>query len=293
VTKSLAAKGWRVFYYGNFEGGTRERPEFWSTFDYRPRFGTNYAGLRNRMAVLSEAYSYLDFKTRVDVTDAFTREILGFVARNASLVRRLTRRADSERFKDGLRGAGLALNASAEPSNEPADILLGSVSRETDPATGITRTVAKDEHRPVAMRLKQVFQALRVGGAPDAYLIRIEGKTERLIALLELHGVLVERNTNGGGATFETFRVRSVRIAERSFQGHREVIAEGEWTPSTVFWQAGEHVRVTCRQPLARLVFELLEPESSDGAVTWNFLDEYLKDLPGNWPVVRAWNSEK
>src|SRR5260221_13991732 len=70
-----------TYYYGNFvhhlapeKGG--------STFDCRPRFGNNYAGLRNRFTILSEAYSYLDLRGRVEVTYEFLHEILGAVKSN-------------------------------------------------------------------------------------------------------------------------------------------------------------------------------------------------------------------
>ena len=84
---------WRTYYYGNFapeDGGGRESSRVdpanpgnvtWRTFDHRPRFGNNYAGLRNRIAILSEAYSYLDFKGRVDVTEDFVDEICKSVGR--------------------------------------------------------------------------------------------------------------------------------------------------------------------------------------------------------------------
>jgi hypothetical protein len=67
----LKTHNWRTYYYGNFapeDGGGRESSRVdpanpgnvtWRTFDHRPRFGNNYAGLRNRIAILSEAYSYL------------------------------------------------------------------------------------------------------------------------------------------------------------------------------------------------------------------------------------------
>jgi hypothetical protein len=31
-------------------------------------------------------------------------------------------------------------------------------------------------------------------------------------------------------------------------------------------------------QRLARLIFHLLEPTSDDGVITWNLVDEWLKD---------------
>ena len=91
----LKTHNWRTYYYGNFspeDGGGRESARVdpanpgnvtWRTFDHRPRFGNNYAGLRNRIAILSEAYSYLDFKGRVDVTEDFVEEIYKSVQANA------------------------------------------------------------------------------------------------------------------------------------------------------------------------------------------------------------------
>ena len=62
------------------EAQPADKPEtkIWRTFDHRPRFGNNYCGLRNRLTILSEAYSYLDFKGRVAVTEAFVEEIFKY-----------------------------------------------------------------------------------------------------------------------------------------------------------------------------------------------------------------------
>jgi hypothetical protein len=92
-TKTIKSKyGWDYYYYGNVGGGGRgegrggrggagggrgggqqDQPpaaaqpaaaglRTWGTFDHRPRFNNNYIGLRNRIALLSEAYSYLTFE---------------------------------------------------------------------------------------------------------------------------------------------------------------------------------------------------------------------------------------
>src|SRR5215203_3787809 len=94
----LKSHNWRTYYYGNFapeDGGGRESSRVdpanpgnttWRTFDHRPRFGNNYAGLRNRIAILSEAYSYLDFKGRVEVTEDFVEEIYKSVLANAKQI---------------------------------------------------------------------------------------------------------------------------------------------------------------------------------------------------------------
>ena len=102
----LKAHNWRTYDYGNFspeDGGGRENARIdpanpgnvtWRTFDHRPRFGNNYAGLRNRIAILSEAYSYLDFKGRVEVTEHFVEEIYRSVQANAKQIMTLTAQAD-------------------------------------------------------------------------------------------------------------------------------------------------------------------------------------------------------
>ncbi len=84
----------RTYDYGNFavaesleeelEGfGPDDTRKVWRTYDSRPRFGNNYMGLRNRIAILSEAYSYLSFERRVRATEAFVEEIMRFVAATA------------------------------------------------------------------------------------------------------------------------------------------------------------------------------------------------------------------
>jgi len=55
-----------------------------------------------------------------------------------------------------------------------------------------------------------------------------------------------------------------------------------------IAWRRGA-VRVATAQPLARLVTQLLDPESDDGVVTWNGLDAWL--APGKpVPIYRVVN---
>src|SRR5690606_35544140 len=56
---------WDYYYYGNLQGQGDARG--WYTFDHRPRFNNHYVGLRNRIAILSEAYSYATFPDRKSV----------------------------------------------------------------------------------------------------------------------------------------------------------------------------------------------------------------------------------
>ena len=75
-----------TFYYGNFlrdEGGVGTG---WITYTHHPRFGGNYRGLTNRLDLLLETYSYISFRERVEVTYAFLRETLHYIAAHGAEV---------------------------------------------------------------------------------------------------------------------------------------------------------------------------------------------------------------
>src|SRR5438093_1259187 len=92
-----------IFDYGNVE--IPQAPQGWDTYAPLGWYGTNYVGLRGRMAILSEAYSHDDFRTRVRVTHDFLVEILTSASLHADEIRRIEREADR---LTTLEGAGLA-----------------------------------------------------------------------------------------------------------------------------------------------------------------------------------------
>lgn len=78
-----------TFDYGNFRGRddvTSTQKAGWETYEHVPRFGTNYYGLRNRVSILSEAYSHDPFERRVLATYHFVRETLRAVAEHRATI---------------------------------------------------------------------------------------------------------------------------------------------------------------------------------------------------------------
>ena len=89
--------GLKSFYYGNFN---REHTQ-WTTYPAEARYSTTYVGLRNRLAVLTEAYSHAPFKTRVLATRDYVGDCLAFAASHKAAIvtllddaRRAATRAD-------------------------------------------------------------------------------------------------------------------------------------------------------------------------------------------------------
>jgi hypothetical protein len=301
VTTAMAARHrFRTYYYGNFataESMDRELNAFapdergtraWRTFDSRPRFGNNYAGLRNRIAILSEAYSYLDFAGRVRVTEAFVEEIMRFVGANAADVRSIVAAADADTARiDPTREGGVAFALRALPA--PVDILVGAVDTVTNPLSGrlMTRMV---EHVATPTRMSDygVFSATRLRRVPRSYVLAAStsGLHERVAGKLREHGVRIDSLDAAATMSVEAFVLDTVTRAERPFQGHQEVSVTGRYQRRDISVPAASIV-VRTDQPLGRLVFYLLEPESDDSLATWNLLDDALQ--PGMaHPVMKV-----
>lgn len=295
VTRTLRTKfNYRTYFYGNFSDSGRElspsssqNPTAWATFDHRPRFGNNYEGLRNRIAILSEAYSYLDFRGRVDVTDKFVRTVLLYIADRATEVSRLVREADLTVAATGTTvgneaGFGIAFEKKGSP--RPVEILVSTVTRIIDPRNNRPRLQASAEARAVMMTEYGEFQATRRIKPPAAYLLKPEHR--KIAELLHAHGIVVEVSGQAASLAVERYSIKETLRSPRPFQGHNEVRLRVEPAVGQEQFPPGSFI-VSMRQPKAALVFYLLEPESDDGLVTWNFFDEAIAGSP-TYPVYRA-----
>jgi hypothetical protein len=95
------------------------------------------------------------------------------------------------------------------------------------------------------------------------------------VRLLRLHGVRVERLAEDRPLDVQLFTIDSIVVAEKPFQGHREVRLEGRWSDAHRTIPAGSYF-IPTGQPLGIVAFYLLEPESDDGLTTWNVFDPRL-----------------
>lgn len=291
VREAMQARhGFRTFDYGNFTtadalddelegfapGETRQK--VWRTFDARPRFGTNYAGLRNRVAILSEAYSYLDFERRVKATEAFTEEIMRFVAAYGNAIRALTSRADAH-WLTGVGGREQGIASKLQALAKPMDVLVGAIGSKVNPRSGKTmRTMIESTAIPTSMTVYDRFVSAASRPVPVEYIVSASanGLHDVVERKLREHGIQVEKVGTASRKTVEQFVLTQVRHADRPFQGHRTTSIEGTFERREVDVPAGSLV-VPTNQPLGRLVFYLLEPESDDGLTTWNFMDSGLQ----------------
>jgi Zinc carboxypeptidase len=288
VTNSIRGKyNWEYSYYGNLGGGRRggtsaagaERR--WETFDYRPRFNNNYIGLRNRFALLSEAFAYITFQDRILATSRFIEESLTFARTHGDRIKKVTQEADRAK----LVGTRLPLRAEMRHTGT-IEVLLGEVAEEKHPADAHIMHLRKEVRKPELMADYTTFRGVDPERVPANYYVaaQLKDALDRLTA----HGIVMTPLKSATKVAVEEFRIDSSVTAASPFQNHNERTLTGVWVPAERELPAGT-LRVDMTQPRARLAFYLIEPRSDDGLANWNLLDEALKDAKG-YPIVRSRN---
>jgi hypothetical protein len=275
----LEGHGYRVFDYGNFERGERKG---WSTYDHRPRFGTNYYGLRNRLSVLSEAYSYADFQTRVRATRAFVLEVITASVKHANRIRTICNAADA-RVREG---AGIQLGFDSElVEGTQAEVLVGNVETVELPDDLGRRLVALPEFTSEKMLVRDAFRSKQRITLPWAWAIPTPSHAE--LDVLLAHGIDVRRLRAPATVAANEFVPEEVRKARRPFQGHLEISLRGEWKATERELPAGALI-VSARQNLGRVAAQLLEAQSEDSLSTWNVFEARTRaGEDATYPVLR------
>ena len=270
-----------TFAYGNFRNQQKDSlAQGWETYDARPRFGTNWTGLRGRMAILSEGYSNADFRTRIDATAHFVREILSLVVEHRATIRSLILASDLRRPDS------IVVRSVLGPPTEQ-DVIAEITESADDGSGGFARRRRTGVYRTIRMPVFDRFVAQRKEARPAVYLL--PPSLAPLAAQLRRQGVLVERLSREWHGAVEGFALDTVLATATPFEGHRVVSVEGRWAAaadSAPQVRAGWYV-VRTDQPLGTFAAYLLEPASEDGFVAWNFLDRDLHPHR-RYPILRV-----
>ena len=274
IADSLPASGWAF-----------------STYEPFARYGTNYYGLRNRIAILSEAFSHDPFARRVASTYDFVSEILSYVAAHRREIIQLGREADAKVVGWGNHPAtspSIPLRSRMD-TTRIEDVRVEMVVPLTDSANA--EPGMRDRQRTGIIKLVRMpvmasFTPTLASTLPYAYAF--DAATARaILPILHTHGLSIEQLDAPARVATQTFAVDSVLD-----RGHSETSREmsdvtGHWQPAgTTTLAAGTYI-VRAGQPLGLLAFYLLEPESEDGLTQWSFLDGIV-GAHRDFPILRV-----
>ncbi len=267
-----------VFVYGDF---TPDHAA-WETFPAQARFVTNYVGLRNRLSILSEGYSYASYKDRVLGTRDFVRACLDDVAAHKDEVTKLLREADAAASagggsEEGGTPAKIALRSRAVAAPQKVTI-AGFVEEQRD-----GKTVSTGTPRDYETELRTRFETTLAVDKPAAYILPREATAA--IENLQRHGIAVEELREDIDLPVEEYTIGSVARAKLEFQKHWLLTIGAEAAPQSRRIAAGAAI-VRTSQKLGNLAVYLLEPASDDGLAAWNFFDGAMKEGAA-FPVLR------
>ena len=97
VTKTIKAEhGWDYFYYGGMMRGGNERAYRSDAELAKPRYTSTYFGVRNKLGILVETYSYATFEDRIKANYWFLEEVIDYVVKNGEAVRSAVATAEGE-----------------------------------------------------------------------------------------------------------------------------------------------------------------------------------------------------
>jgi hypothetical protein len=284
VTETLKKKyGYDSVPYGNFID--REFPEKgWESEAYAARYVTNYVGMRNRFSILDENYSYADFKTRVLASLGFIKAILNYTSRNIRTMQQMVMAADIK-TQTGFFKENFALEYKVE---KLMDVTVKSYVFEKEAIKPEDRAKYPPWVKDFIMKKTDVLKDYKVDyfakpaptrgvSLPEAYIIL--PFHDEVIQILKNHGILVEKIRKPIQTTAENFVIEKLELAAALFQGHVFLTVKGRYADVEVTIPANSYF-VSMKQPLARLIPTMLEPESEDSLIAWGFFN---REIVAQW----------
>jgi len=332
ITKTVKTKydtDW--WYYGGVSGNGADRAWRSDAELAKPRYTSTYYGVRNILGLLTEAYSYASFKTRIVETYRFVEESLDYVGKNGARVRDIVATANKESIigqqlavRQQLVQAPVPVNVAFSPTVSVRNPYVADRPFRLKPDDHVGRTfemlpffgTTESTETSTAPRVWVIPNAVDAPAVPAAGAAAGAGgrggrggggggggfgggggtPTARTIAAvidrLEAHGAkytVTDREISFSG---ERFKITGNTQVEQTYQGtHKARTLVGAWEANQQTLPVGS-VIIQMDQPLARLLFVLMDPRSDDGFMWWNILDPVL-GMPNvqNYPVLRSMNA--
>lgn len=256
--------GFDTFFYGGFY---EYPPRNYYGMYPEPRYLTNSFALKNKLSLLVETFSHDHFEKRILSNVNFITSLLEYTNDHADEIRDLLSGIEGEVVQE-IQDAGGDLHRGTEfqyADHPPSGDLLAyevKSGKHTSKRLWFNNVIFHFNH-----------QAASEAKVPKAYVFPAE--MAELAHKLQEHGVEIsqlESETNFEG---EQYSVTRLNNQTRSYQGHYPASLEGNFENTQISMPADSWY-VDMAQPLAYLVFYLLEPEADDGLVFWNYFDDYL-----------------
>ncbi|MGC1391250.1 MAG: M14 family metallopeptidase [Bacteroidales bacterium] len=240
-----------------------------------PRYIVNYFGIRNRLGILNENYVYADFKSRVMGCYYLIHSLMEYTSNHKSEIESMINSADKRTLTRGENPAvsdSFAIEYKVRPVSDKVTIRTyeAELISETSGRKSYRRT---ERQKDVTVPYYIDYYPTKNVRFPFAYLLTTSDPS--ITDLLKRHGIKLEKLSSDSKLEVQQFEITDLKGAVRLNQGHYTNTINGKFISTPVDFPAGTIV-VRTAQPLGNLAAYLLEPQSNDGLVFWNFFDRCL-----------------
>jgi len=295
VTQTVKDRsGLDMFLYGNYRGYP---PETFSPTPHMPRFLTNSMSLKNKYSILVETFAHDRYEKRILSSKIFIQTVLEFTNKHgaemkANLERIVNETIDQVKSRSGELKKGVRFKSAQ--LGDPTDLLVYEMEEYTNEEGDTRRRSTGKRVWIPGVKIMHRFEPVTLSTLPRGYVFPSE--LHNVADKLKEHGVKVSQLEEVTTFVGEEFIISKYTRSERLYQKHNMVTMEGAFQKRELSMPQGSYY-VDLAQPMAYMIFYMLEPEADDGLVVWNFFDEYLeKKRIGKkevaYPVIK-WYSHK
>jgi hypothetical protein len=240
-----------------------------------PRYMSNYYGIRNRLGILNENYVYADFKSRVMGCYYLIHSLMEYSSSHKSEIKNMLGDVDRKTIARGNDPAvtdSFAIEYNVRPI--PGKIKIRTYEAEPGKeVNGYRNYIKTDRQKDVLVPYYIDYYPTKNVKFPYAYIITTHDPA--ILDLLKIQGIKSEELSANTTIDVQQFEISELKGASRLNQGHYTNAINGKFISGPVDFPAGSIV-VRTAQPLGSLVAYLLEPQSNDGLIFWNYFDRYL-----------------
>jgi len=234
-----------------------------------PRFSTGYSDLARIPSVLVETHSLKPYRQRVLGTYVLVEESLRLVGAEGAQIK-----------------AAIAADRSSRPSTEiltwkkapkPLYVIpdFKGVAHESFRSAASGGKEIRWVGRPVNQRMPVFGQVPdKIVTLPEAWWV--SATKPEVIALLRLHGINFETIAEPRTLDLDMVRLAGPEL-KKADEGHIPLSAKAYAHARRQETFPAGSVRVPSAQPLGLLAAAMLEPESKDSLLAWNFFPEILQ----------------
>lgn len=232
-----------------------------------PRFSTGYGDRVSIPTVLLETHSLKPYRQRVIGTYIFVEQALKSAASDAAAIRQAMNADKAARLTE----VTLAWKPDQSKPIKTVDFLGVAYEKFTSPVTG---------QQEIRWLGKPTRERMPVWGEVPSVTVKVPkawwvpATSPQIIARLKQHGIQTETIDAPRTLSLDMVRLNDPKFGNAS-EGHVPLRASFTHQVRQEIMPKGS-VRVSADQPLWRLAAALLEAESPDSFLAWNFFPEIL-----------------